>query len=190
MLAAARRDVEGREEMMTRSVVDITAAVLCCSAYGVALSSTAIAGFWTGPDFDIAPLSGLKCLLSGWFWEPTGWLANPLIFAGVAFLLTRHRILAFVLGIGAIGLALLWTRQFSREFSPELLMSGYTWWLASMQILAVGSFCSAIVHYSETLKSLRFRLAGTDGAHADADEVSGREHEAHGTKAGTGAEDG
>jgi hypothetical protein len=182
--------MEGGKEMMTRSVVDIAAVVLCCSAYGVALSSTAIDGFWTGPDFDHAPMSGLDCLLSGWLWQPIGWLANPLIFAGVVLLLVRCRISAFVTGMAAIGLAVFWTREFSREFSAKLLMSGYAWWMASMQILVAGSFLSMVVHYSETLKSLRLRPDEADRAHDVDGEVPDRAHEAHDETARGAAEDG
>jgi hypothetical protein len=124
-------------------------------AYGVALFSTAIGGFWTGPDFDHPPMSGWECLLWGWLHFPIGWLANPLMFVAVILLLTRCRIVAFFLAAGAIGLAWLWTYDFSRQFSAKLLMAGYDWWVLSMQVLLVGVFCSLIVHYAETWRSMQ-----------------------------------
>lgn len=138
-----------------RNLIDPAIACLSGIAYGVALSSTAIGGFWTGPDFDHPPMSGWDCLRTGWLFFPEGWLANPLTFAAVILLLTRCRIAAFFLAAGALGLAWLWTYDFSREFSAKLLMAGYDWWVLSMQILLVGSFCSLVMHYPETWQSLR-----------------------------------
>src|SRR5579864_939381 len=137
------------------SLVDLAVTCLACSAYSIALSSTAIGGFWTGPDFDHPPMSGLNCLLSGWFHFPIGWLANPVMFAAIVLLLTRCRSAAFLSATGAIGLALLWTYDFCRQFPPNLLMAGYHWWILSMQVIVVGSLCSLAFHYRETWRSLR-----------------------------------
>ena len=142
-------------KFLKRNFVDLGVACLSIIAYGVALFSTAIAGFWTGPDFDHPPMSGMDCLLSGWFHFPIGWLANPLLFTAIILLVIRFRIAAFLLAIGAIGLAWSWTYEFCRQFSATLLMSGYHWWLLSMQVLVVGNFCSLVLHYRETWQSFR-----------------------------------
>ena len=139
----------------TLSFVDIATAAFSCIAYHFALFSTAIGGFWTGPDFDHAPMSGWECLLTGWFEFPIGWLANPVLFAATVLLLFRLRIAAFLLGVGAVGFSTLWVNQFFRQFPPKLLLSGYDWWLLSQHILVAGSFCSLIVHYPETWQSMR-----------------------------------
>jgi hypothetical protein len=77
------------------------------------------------------------------------------MFAAIVLLLARFRIAAFLLAMGAIGLAWLWTYEFCREFPAELLKAGYDWWLLSMQVLVVGIFCSMILHYREMWQSLR-----------------------------------
>ena len=142
-------------ESRAADLLDPAVACLACIAYWVALSSTAIAGFSTGPDFDHPPMSGLDCLSSGWPLFPVGWLANPLFLAAVGLLFTRHRLVALLLVSGALGLAWFWTYDFCWQFPPKLLMDGYNWWLRSMQVLAVGAFGSAALHYRETWKSLR-----------------------------------
>jgi hypothetical protein len=139
----------------TISIVDVVVACLACTAYGIALFSTAIGGFWTGPDFDHPPMSGLNCLLSGWFHFPIGWLANPVMFTAVVLLLARCRSAAFLSATGAIGLAWLWTHEFCQQFPAKLLMAGYHWWLLSMLVLVVGSLCSLVFHYRETWQSWR-----------------------------------
>lgn len=125
---------------------DVFIASVWCTAYAIALCSTAIDGFWTGPDFHFAPTPGWNCLLSGWFHFPIGWLANPLLFVGVLCVLTGHRVPALICAVCAVALAYLWTYEFSREFSPKLLMSGYDWWLGSTYVLAVGSLSSLVIH--------------------------------------------
>lgn len=137
------------------SLLDVVVACLSGIAYAVALFSTAIGGFWTGPDFEYSPSSGLDCLQQGWLFFPIGWLANPVLFVAVVLLLARCRIAAFLMAIVAIALAWLWNNQFCREFSPELLRPGFHWWLSSMQILIAGSFCSLLLHCSETWRSLK-----------------------------------
>src|SRR4051794_24334965 len=138
-----------------RRLVDLAVACLACTAYGISLFSIAIGGFWTGPDFDHAPMSGLTCLLSGWVHFPIGWLANPAFCTGVVLLVFRFRIAAFLSATAGIGLAWLWTCEFCRQFPAELLMNGYRWWLFSMQLLLLGTLCSMIVHSSETWQSVR-----------------------------------
>jgi di/tricarboxylate transporter len=123
------------------SAFDAIVVLLCCIAYGHALFSTAIGGFWSGPDFDHPPRTGLSCLLSGWFWHPLEWLANPFLLAAAVLLLTRHRGLACCGGVLAFGLAC----QFQREFPADLLMQGYYSWLISMAIFVIGSFCSVVI---------------------------------------------
>jgi hypothetical protein len=137
------------------SVVDVTVACVCCGMYGVALASTVIGGFWTGPDFDHPPMSGLDCLLGGWFHYPIGWLANPLFFTGVALLLSRHRSSACWVGMCAIGCSVLWTCEFYQEFSAKLLLPGSKWWFTSMYALVAGSLCSIAVHYFASEKPPR-----------------------------------
>jgi hypothetical protein len=132
----------------------LAVACLACIAYGVALFSTAIGGFWTGPDFDHAPMSGWDCLLSGWFHFPIGWLANPVLFAAIFLLLSGFRIAAFLLGILAIGLVRYWTYEFCQQFPAKLLMAGCDWWLFSIEALVAGSFCSMVLHCLETWQSL------------------------------------
>ena len=73
----------------------------------------------------------------------------------VEALRVRYRSAAFLSAARAIGLAWLWTHEFCRQFSAELLMPGYRWWLQSMQVLVVGSFCSIALHYRETWQSWR-----------------------------------
>jgi hypothetical protein len=106
-------------------------------------------------------MSGMDCLLSGWFHFPIGWLANPLLFAAIVLLVIRFRLVAFLLATGATGLAWFWTQEFCRQFPANLLMPGYDWWLRSMQVLVIGSFCSVVLHYRETWRSLNslFRAA-------------------------------
>jgi hypothetical protein len=137
------------------TLFDIAVVSASCSAYGVALFSTAIRSFWTGPNFVIGPLSGWDCLTSGCFYLQIGWLANPVLFVGEVLLLSRYRIAAFLLAIGSLGWTCLWTIEFCREFSANLLEDGYYWWLSSMLILLVGAFCSLVVHHSEARRSLR-----------------------------------
>jgi len=128
--------------------------VSCC-AYGIALFSTAIGGFWTGPDFDHPPMPGWNCLLSGWWHFPEGWLANPLMFMALFLLMIRFRIAAFLTSSAAVGLAWIWTENFSREFSVELLRSGYDWWMGSLHVLAFGILCSAVWYYRESWQSVK-----------------------------------
>src|SRR5437764_5909602 len=94
---------------LTISFVDMAVACLSGSAYGVALFSTAIGGFWTGPDFDHPPMTGWNCLTSGCFHFPIGWLANPVMFTAIVLLLIRFRFAAFLSSCGALGLAWIWT---------------------------------------------------------------------------------
>jgi hypothetical protein len=98
-------------------------------------------------------MTGLSCLLSGWFSYPLGWLANPTLLAGVLLLTTRRRLAACLGGTLALGMASLWTYKFRRDFRPEadLLREGYNWWLGGMVILAGGSFGSIAAQYGAGL---------------------------------------
>jgi len=137
------------------SIVDLAGAGLCSVCYWIALSSTAIAGFWTGPDFDFAPMTGWDCLRSGWFEFPLGWLVNPILLVGAILLLFGRRFTACIAAMAAIGLTRIWTWEFSHTYSLKLLREGYDWWLGSMHVLAAGSLCSMFIHCSDTWKRFR-----------------------------------
>jgi hypothetical protein len=140
-----RREIQGMKFLFCSklSAFDAVVVLLCCIAYGHAFFSVAIAGFWSGPDFDHPPMTGLSCLLSGWFWYPLEWLANPFLLAAAVLLLTRHRVLACCVAVLALGLAC----QFQRELPAKLLMQGYYSWLISMAIFVIGSFCSVVIEW-------------------------------------------
>lgn len=120
---------------------------LCSIAYGHALFSVAIGGFWHGPDFDHPPMTGLDCLLTGWLHYPLGWLANLALVAGIVLFLVGFRLLACLFGLFALGMACIFAKEFARDFPADLLKQGYHSWLMSMQIFVVGSACSLVLRY-------------------------------------------
>ncbi len=95
-------------------------------------------GLSAGP-FDLAAIYGFGCALTGWMDYPLGWLANPLLWAGVVLLVCRRPGAAAVCGLLAVGPVVQWSLEWHHQGLWRMLRVGYDLWVASVGLLAVGS---------------------------------------------------
>ena len=119
------------------------AAALVAGVYLAACCSTVVrAGLSAGP-FDLCPIGGFYCAILGWTVFPFGWLANPLLWAGVILLACGRSGAATVCGLLAVVPVTQWSLAWDRQGLWPALAAGYYLWIASAGLLATsGPFLS------------------------------------------------
>ncbi len=123
---------------MRRRLPELTVAAIVAAVYlGACCSVVVRKGLSAGP-FDLAPIYGFSCALTGWMDYPFGWLANPLVWAGVVLLARRRPGAAAVCGLLAVGPVAQWSVEWHRQGLWRMLRAGYDLWVASVGLLAVG----------------------------------------------------
>ena len=124
---------------MPRRLPELAVAAAVAGVYLWACCSVVVrAGLSAGP-FDLAAIYGFNCALTGWMDYPLGWLANPLVWAGVVFLICRRPGAAAVCGFLAVGSVAQWSVEWHRQGLWLMLRVGYALWVASVGLLAIGS---------------------------------------------------
>lgn len=126
--------------MQRHCVPEYIVALVVAAVYLLACCSVVVRqGLPAGP-FDLAAIYGYQCVLTGWHYFPIGWLANPLIGAGVILLFYRRPAVATLCGLTAAIATIQWSLEWNRQGLWGWLSLGYNLWLASIAILVVGSF--------------------------------------------------
>jgi hypothetical protein len=109
-----------------RKVPELAVAATVITVYLWACCSVVVReGLSAGP-FNMSAFDGFYCVLIGWLDYPFGWLANPLLWAGVVLLACRQSGAAAICGLLAIVPAVQWSLEWDRQGLSRMLGAGYT----------------------------------------------------------------